>query len=69
MRKILLLIPLALLAGCSKYGSAWEAGNACNDWAAAQSKLSKPSFCHHDEPTKQLLGHRFDNKVHKRFHY
>ena len=69
MRKILLLISLALLAGCSKYGSLWEATNACNQWYVSQNKSGKLRGCHHDEPTNQLLGHDFDGKVYKRFHY
>lgn len=33
MRPLLLLLPLVLLAGCSKYGSLREAGSACSKWA------------------------------------
>ena len=74
MKLLLLLLPLALLAGCGKYGSFIEANEACKAWARSHNKVIryKPDkgVCRVDDATRQVLGMTMLNrKVEKRFYY
>ena len=74
MRKIFfLLIPLVLLAGCSKYSSSIEANQACWAWASESNNSRRYkdfATCQLDAATNQVLGRiGFMGKTEKRFYY
>ena len=71
MKKLLLLLPLLLIAGCGKYGSYAEADSACNSWRfekgsvdIANSVHSKAKtipirLCINEGVTSQILGYEY----------
>ena len=71
MRKLLLLLPLLLIAGCGKYGSYAEAASACNSWRFEKGRIdiansvhSKAKtipirLCMNEDVTTQILGYEY----------
>ena len=71
MKKLLLLLPLLLIAGCGKYGSYAEADEACMVWRLekgnidiAESVHSKVQtvpirLCMNEGVTSQILGYEY----------
>ena len=71
MKVLLLLLPLALLTGCNRYGPRTEAREACWDWVREYGVTGqKRRDCDEDRATRQYLG-RFPvlGEVQKRFYY
>ena len=60
-----LVLPTTVEANWFRYGSRYEAWNACQRWQANKKSLS----CRYDKETNQVLGLRDFFKVKKRFKY
>ena len=68
MKKLLLLLPLLLIAGCGKYGSQMEADSACDSWRSEKGSFETANsvhskafpydirMCINEGVTSQILG-------------